>query len=390
MKKLKILIYTHEFIPYRAGVATYNYELAKGLSELGQEVIVFAPKYSNGDVALDEKMPFRVIRVNLPIESTMQLNRNILKLPISAYRLIKIIRRYNPEKILITSTVAHESAALARLLYPFKFILTVHGTEIFMHFTGGRLTRIIKKPLMKWFFCKAENIICVSSYTEGLLNKQVELINEKIAVIRNGIDFNALQENFNKHKTQEIHKKLRQILLTVARLTPRKGHDIVIKALPEVIKIIPEIKYIIVGTGNYRQSLEKIIQEKKLSNKVIFADNVPREDLPGYYDLCDIFIMVSRRARNTVEGLGISFLEAMSFSKPLIGGNHGGVKEVIQNGENGYLVDPININDVSEAICLLLKNTELAKNMGKAGRKRLESEFSHHIMAQKTLDLLEK
>jgi len=61
---MKILIYTHEFIPWAGGVATYNYELAKGLSQLGQDVIVLAPKYSNDDIILDQKMPFKVVRAN--------------------------------------------------------------------------------------------------------------------------------------------------------------------------------------------------------------------------------------------------------------------------------------------------------------------------------------
>jgi len=394
MRKLKILIYTHEFIPYRAGVATYNYELAKGLCELGEEVIVLAPKYSSKNIVLDRKMPFKVFRAKLPIESTMRFNRNTLKLPITVYCLIKFIRQHNPDKILITSAVAHESAAIARLFYLFNFTLAVHGTEIFMHFTGGKLSHAIKIPLLKRLFRKAESIICVSSYTEDLLHKHVELFKEKTSVIRNGIDFKDLYVHFNKSKTQVIQKKLKlfgsKILLTVARLTPRKGHDIVINTLPEVIKKFPTIKYVIVGMGNYRKSLEKIVRDRKLSDKVIFVGNVTREELPGYYDLCDIFVMVSRRNKNTVEGLGISFLEAMSFSKPLIGGDHGGVKEVIKNGENGYLVDPLNIKSVSEAICFLLQNKELAIKMGKAGRKRLESEFSYQNMAKKTLDLLRK
>jgi len=389
---MKILIYTHEFIPYSAGVATYNYELAKGLSELGQEVIVLAPKYSNKDVELDKKLPFMVFRTSLPIESTMKLNKNIFRLPIAAYKFIDFIRRINPDKILITSAVAHESTALARLLFSFKFSLTVFGSEIFMHFAGKRITYSIKKLLMKRLFYKAEKIICISSYTKSLLNEHIKLKKEKIPVIRIGIDFNDLEVHLNKNKTEEINKKLmlsgNKVLLTVARLTPRKGHDIVIKAIQKVIKTIPEIKYIIVGKGHYLQSLEKIIKEKQLSNKVIFTGDVSREELLAYYELCDVFIMVSRKVGLTVEGLGISFLEAMFFSKPLIGGNHGGVKEVIENGENGLLVDPLNVNEVSKAICLLLTNSELAKSMGEAGRKRLESEFSLNVMAKRTLDLL--
>ena len=389
---MKTLIYTHEFVPYAGGVATYNYELAKGLSELGQEVVVLAPKYSSDDIILDQKMPFKVVRANLSIDSVMQLNGNIVKLPASAYRFIKVLRRSKPDRVLITSAVAHESAALARLFYPFRFALTVHGTEIYMHFVGGKVKQRSKSRLMKSLFHKADRIICVSSFTESLLNERVGLPKKQTTVIRNGIDSKTLLASCNKHKNQEICKKLKlqgnRVLLTVGRLTPRKGQDIVIETLPEVIKEIPEVKYVIVGTGNYRQSLEKILQTKELSDKVIFAGRVSKESLPSYYELCNIFIMLSRRERHTVEGLGISFLEAMAFNKPLIGGDHGGVPEIIEDGKNGYLVDPLNISSAADAICRLLKDRNLAKNMGEAGRKKLEREFSRQAMAQKTLDLL--
>ena len=390
---MKILIYTHEFIPWAGGVATYNYELAKGLSELDQDVVVLAPRHSNEDVILDKKMPFKVVRANLFKKgSIMQLNRNIRMLPVSAWRFIKALRQYRPDRVLITQAVAHESAALARLFYPFNFTLTIHGSEIYMHFVGGRKKQWTKSRLMRWFFGKADRIICVSSFTEKLLSERINPPKKQTTVVRIGIDFETLLSSLNKRKTQEIREKLKlegnKVLLTVARLTPRKGQDTVIKVLPEVIRVFPEVKYVIVGTGNYRQSLEKIVREKGLSDKVIFAGKVSKEDLPSYYELCDIFIMLSRKSGETVEGLGISFLEAMAFKKPLIGGDHGGVREVIEKGKNGYLVDPLNINNVAEAICRLLKDENLAKNMGEASRRKLEMEFSAKVMTQKTLELL--
>jgi len=313
-------------------------------------------------------------------------------LPISAWRFVKVLRQYRPDRVLITEAVAHESVAIARLLFPFKFTLTVHGTEVYTHFMGGKVKQWSKSRLMQWFFRKADRIICVSSFTEKLLNERINLPTKQTTVVRIGIDFETLLSSLNKRKTQEIREKLKlegnKVLLTVARLTPRKGQDTVIKVLPEVIKVFPEVKYVIVGTGSYRQSLEKIVREKELSDKVIFAGEVSKEDLSSYYELSDIFIMLSRKSGETVEGLGISFLEAMAFNKPLIGGDHGGVREVIENGKNGYLVDPLNTNNVVEAICRLLKDGNLAKNMGEAGRRKLEMEFSAKVMAQKTLDLL--
>ncbi len=396
---MKILIYTFEFIPHAGGVATYNYELAKGLSELGQDVIVLAPKYSDEDVILDKQMPFNIVRMNFSILNAMRLNRNIIRSSISAYYFIKTLQHYNPDRILVTQDVAHESAALARLFHPFRFILTVHGTEVHTHFPKVKsgwwlihLLRQLRSRLIKWFFHKADRIICVSSFTENLLNEKVKFSKNKTTVIRNGINFQTLVAGDNKSRNKEIRKKLKlegnKVLLTVGRLTPRKGQDTVIKALPQVIRNIPNVKYVIVGTGNYRQFLEKIVREKGVSDRVVFAGEVSKDDLKSYYELCDIFIMLSRRSGHTVEGLGISFLEAMAFSKPLIGGNHGGVNEVIENGKTGLLIDPTDVNAATEAICSVLKNGELAESLGKAGRKKVEEVFSRKSMAEKTLELL--
>ena len=389
---MKILIYTHEFIPCEGGVATYNYELANGLTELGNEVIVLAPKYSTEDSILDKKMPFNVVRTNLPIYSIMESKSSLVMLPVTAYRFIKVLRDYKPDRILITEHAAHEAAALARLYYPFRFTLTVHGTEVYLHFARAGIKGCLKRWLMKCFFHKADRIICVSLFTQRLLNEHVCLPPKKNAVIRNGIDFKTLLKSRNKYKSQQIHEKLgldkNKVLLTVGRLTPRKGHDNVIKALPKVMEEFPEVNYVIVGTGNYHQTLEKIVKEKRLSGKVIFAGSVSKEELPSYYEICDIFIMLSRRSGNTVEGLGLAFLEAMVFKKPLIGGDHGGVREVIDDGKNGYLVDPNDFNAAAEKICKLLKDENLRKKMGKVGREKLEREFSRQAMAQKTLELL--
>lgn len=384
---MKILIYTHEFIPWRGGVATYNYELAKGLSDLGNEVIVLAPKYYPEDTTLDKKMTFTVVRTTLPIHSVMQLNRNIKKLPGSAYRFLRVLQQYDPDRVLVTQVVAHESAALARLFRVFRFTLIIHGTEIYMHFAGGSLRSWPKRLLMCWFFHKATSIICVSRSTKDLLEQNISGLGKITSVVHLGIDpDNPSITDMSKKLLEKFDLQNQKVILTVARLSKGKGQDTVIKALPRILREIPNTKYVVVGDGSVRSELEKLVDELRLRKSVVFTGGISREELGSFYNICDVFVMLSRRGKK--ESFGLVYLEAWAHEKPVIGGNVGGVGEVIDDGKTGFLVDPNDIEAAVESICRLLKNEDLAKSLGKAGRRKIEGVFSRKFMAQKTLELL--
>jgi len=387
---MKILIYTHEFVPYVGGVATYNYELAKGLYELGQDVIVLAPKYSSKDIIFDKQLPFSVIRTNLSIRSIMRLNRNSIKLPVSVYSFLKTLRRHNPDRVLITQAVAHESAALARIFYPFKFVLIVYGTEIRRHFAGRRLKRWLKSRLMHWFFHKADRIICISKATKKLLEQNTDNLLNKILIIYPGIDHNEVLFKKNSEKLLKRFNLFNQkIILTVARLANGKGQDIVIQALPKIIKKVPNIKYLVVGDGPNRFKLEKLAKDLGVQDMVLFTGFVNKEDLGNFYEICDVFIMLSRDEGTRVEGFGLVFLEAFAHEKAVIGGNSGGVSEVVEHKKTGFLIkDPTDVNAVAKAVIRLLKNKKLAKSMGRRGRKKTEKMFSRKYMAKEILEVL--
>jgi len=381
---MKILIYTHEFIPWGGGVATYNYELAKELSDLGHEVIVLAPKYCPEDTTLDKKMVFTVVRTTLPIDSAMQMNRNIMKLPGSVYRFLRVLQQYNPDRVLVTQAVAHESAALARLFRVFRFTLVVHGSEIYSHFAGGNLRKWPKRHLMRWFFHKATSIICVSRSTKDLLEQNISGLGKIISVVHLGIDPDKPSiTNMSKRLLEKFDLQDQKVILTVARLSKGKGQDTVIKALPRILREIPNTKYVVVGDGSERSELEKLVDELRLRKSVLFTGGINREELGSFYNICDVFVMLSKK-----ESFGLVYLEAWAHEKPIIGGNVGGVGEVIDDEKTGLLVDPNDIEAAGESICRLLKNESLAKSLGKAGRRKVEGVFSRKFMAQKTLELL--
>jgi len=164
------------------------------------------------------------------------------------------------------------------------------------------------------------------------------------------------------------------------------GQDMVIKSLPQIIKNVPNLKYVIAGNGEYLKKLQNLTEEYQLNNHVIFAGYVPCDQLLNYYDLCDVFVMPSRQEGENLEGLGLTFLEASARGKPVVGGNHGGVPEAVVHGETGLLVDPHSTDDIANAIIKLLSDNKLAQKIGRQGKERVFSEFSWKNTAQKILE----
>jgi phosphatidylinositol alpha-1,6-mannosyltransferase len=172
--------------------------------------------------------------------------------------------------------------------------------------------------------------------------------------------------------------KGKKIILTVARFDRNKGVDIAIKSLPSVLEKVPNAVYLVLGSGPCEQEWRRLVKTMGLEEKVIFGGFIPNEELPVYYNACDVFLLATRALKEFgyVEGFGIVFIEANACGKPVVGGDVGGVSEAIIDAVTGILVNPLSTEEISEALVKLLADGELARKMGQAGRRRAEEEFS--------------
>ena len=121
------------------------------------------------------------------------------------------------------------------------------------------------------------------------------------------------------------------------------------------------------------------------------AGRVSEEELPCYYNACDIFVMLNRQTKGEeiVEGFGISFIEASACGKPVVGGKSGGAKDAVKNGLTGILVDPDDLKKITETLIQLLKNEQYSKSLAEAGRKIIVNEFTWKSRAEQLQGLLE-
>jgi phosphatidyl-myo-inositol dimannoside synthase len=165
-----------------------------------------------------------------------------------------------------------------------------------------------------------------------------------------------------------------RIILTVGRWDRAeryKGADTLVAALPRVLKAAPDTSLVLVGGGDDRPRLEQFARDLGVSERAHFLDGLMPEQLFACYANCDVFALPSRG-----EGFGIVFLEAMAYAKPVIGGAHGGIPDIVEDGVTGLLVPHGDVERLAQALESLLDNPSRAKEMGARGRDLLVKTFS--------------
>ena len=328
-------------------------------------------------------------KVNFPVDRLPYLRPLMLPPPantfVSLYRLVfqdlflyarilraaaAIVWRNNINIVCVGELVTGSWLGLAlRKLFKCKLIIYVHGEEV-TTVTPGRL----HGNRRQYYLQAADKVISVSSFTCDALTREMGLPSEAIALVPNGVDTDFFKPGMPDPDFVERHGFTgKKIIVTVGRLVPRKGMDMAIRAMPEVVRQIPEAHFLIIGDGEYRADLEQMIQEELMQDHITLVGKVTDEDLLRFLQACDLFIMPNRTMPDgDTEGFGLVFREANACRKPVIGGRAGGAVEAVVDGETGLLVDGNKPAEVAEGIVKILSSPELADRMSVAGLKLAE------------------
>ncbi len=215
----------------------------------------------------------------------------------------------------------------------------------------------IQKPMLKRAIESADRILAVSHYTRDRLLEEQNLDPAKVVVLPNTFDADRFQiQPKPNHLLQRYGLKPDQpVMLTVCRLAADeqyKGYDRVLEALPKIRQALPGVHYLVVGKGNDRSRLKRLIAELELQNSVTLAGFVSDEELGDHYNLCDVFAMPSKG-----EGFGIVYLEAMACGKAVLGGNQDGAIDALCQGKLGALVDPDDVDAIAQSLIQILQGT---------------------------------
>jgi phosphatidylinositol alpha-1,6-mannosyltransferase len=262
-----------------------------------------------------------------------------------------------------------------RRWFGIPYIVYAHGNEICSILSAPE----DHKPALH-VLANASRVVAVSRFTAGLVER-TGIGADRITVVYPGCDVEAFEPQATD---PELPIRLlgrrsgNRVVLTTGNLVERKGHDMVIRALPQVIEAVPDVTYLIVGNGYYRAELERLAQALGVGDHVVFAGRISDAELPAIYSHADVFIMASRQRleANDIEGFGLVYLEASASGTPVIGGRSGGIPEAIVEGTTGLLVDPEDPADIARALTRCLTEAGLSAELGRAGAEWVRREFS--------------
>jgi phosphatidylinositol alpha-1,6-mannosyltransferase len=169
----------------------------------------------------------------------------------------------------------------------------------------------------------------------------------------------------------------RPVIVCVSRLVPRKGQDMLIRALPAIRRRVPGAALLLGSGGPYRKKLGQLARDQGVEADVVFTGSVPWAELPALYAAGDVYAMPcrTRAAGLDVEGLGIVYLEASATGLPVVAGDSGGAPDAVLEGETGYVVPGRDVAAIAGRIADLLGDPERARAMGAAGRCWVEREW---------------
>jgi phosphatidylinositol alpha-1,6-mannosyltransferase len=378
-----IFFLTTDFPPLTGGIQHYLYQIVLHLPY--ERVCVIAPK-EPGWKAFDADQPFSIRRFDLPIIRSPVCSPQINTLT-PAYYCFPKLSQVQENDIILCGSAQPALMFMAWLMWRVKGIpygIFTYGLDLLFP-----QTRVYRR-IFNWLL-GASHVVFSDSHAAAGIARRCGVKPERITVVHPTVTLAKLGSTTSPVEVRRRHSlDGKKCILTVGRLVERKGHDQVIRALPDILTALPTAHYLIVGQGPFENNLKALVSELSLEKHVTFAGYVPDEELAAYYRACDVFAMISREIpeRGDIEGFGIVYLEANLMGKPVVAGHSGGVPDAVLHEKTGLLVNPNDSTEVASAIIRLLKEPELAQQFGETGRVRALNDFSGSAAAQKVLTAL--
>ena len=337
-----ILITTQCFAPRRGGIEILMEGLAENLGRAGREVLVLADRVGSG-------APPRSDTYRLQLFGGWKLLRQRRK----ALAVKSAVKEGGVEGVFADSWKSAEH--LPDLGVPLAVL--AHGMEFPANPSAAKRARIQRA------LSAATTVIANSSYTAALAQPYIG-DSTRLVVINPPIGPQREAKSAQLASLDAVLAGRKPVLLTLARLEPRKGADAVIRALPQVRERHPGVLFIIAGAGGDRARLEALAASSGVEDSVHFAGAVSEEEKAALFARADLFVMPARREGDSVEGFGIVYREANWYGVPVLAGREGGAADAVIDGKTGLLCDASNQADVTAHILSLLADAETLSRMG--------------------------
>ena len=364
---MRTLVVTNDFPPRPGGIQAFVHGLAARQPD--GEIVVYAPAWK-GAAAFDAAQRFPVVR---------HPGTLMLPTPDVLGRARRIAAAEGCDRVWFGA--AAPLGLLARPLGLDRSVASTHGHEVGWAMLPGA------RSVLRRIGREVDVVTYLGPYTRARLAPLLP----RLERLPSGVDTSTF---FAGAGGSEVRSRYalgeRPLVVCVSRLVPRKGQDVLIRALPEIRRNVAGAALLIVGGGPYLHRLRALAAAEGVTADVVFTGAVPWSELPAHYDAGDVFAMPCRTRRGglEVEGLGIVFLEASATGLPVVAGRSGGSPDAVLDGQTGHVVDGTDVASVAATVGGLLADPDRARAMGERGRVWVEQEWRWDVLAQRLRGLL--
>ncbi len=374
----RVLLVTNDFPPRRGGIQSYLVELVTRLAFTGEHTVtVYAPQWKGADAFDARTAGYQVVR-----------HPGTLMLPVAGVdiRMCRLIAEHKIDTVwfgaaaplgLLAQRARHAGAS--------RVLASTHGHEV------GWSMLPVARSVLRRIGDDSDVVTFVSRYTRA---RFASAFGPEAALehLPPGVDTDRFRPDPASRAELRARYRLgqRPTVVCLSRVVPRKGQDMLIRALPAIRRHVDGAALVIAGGGPYLATLRRLAERFGVSEHVTFTGGIPAAELPAYHAMADVFAMPcrTRGAGLDVEGLGIVFLEASATGVPVIAGRSGGAPETVRHNKTGLLVDGRSVNQIVDAVAELLADPDRAAAMGAAGRDWVTAQWRWDALADRLSGLM--
>ncbi len=378
---MKILFFNYEYPPLGGGAANATFYLMHEFSQIPSVEIDLVTSSPHEEYEL-EKIGENIKIHKLPIGKNgknlhFQSQKELLVYAKKAYSFAKKLtekKEYDLSHSFFTVPCGFISCLL-KYKKKIPYIVSLRGADVPGYSERFSLIYAPLKPIIKHIWKKSDFTIANSQGLKELALKSAP--KKDIGVIYNGIKIDEFVPAIQK--PDDVFN-----ILSVCRLTERKGINYLIDSMPEILKNYPKAKLLLAGEGDQMENLKKQTRQLDLKEKVEFLGRVDHEKIADIFKKAHVFVLPSLN-----EGMSNTMLEALSSGLPIIATDTGGTKELVVEGENGFIIQMKSAQDIAKKVTKIIENPELQKTLGRQSRQKAES-MSWKKVAGEYLNLYKK
>lgn len=376
----RIAVLSDVFPPQKGGSGRWLFEI---YSRFPTGVVTFIAGQQDGDEEFDTTRPGEQIRrVPLSLSDWGTLRpRSFLRYARLSRKVGRIVR-YSQIAVVHAARVLPEGwiAYFLRQTHGIPYVVYVHGEDICAASWSREQSWMVRRVLNK-----AEKVLANSKNTAKILKEEWSM---NCQLLYPGVDCDYFSQTPRDETVRsELGWGTRPTVLTVGRLQKRKGHDMMIEAIPLIRREFPGFLYAICGDGDERVSLQEKVGDLEVDRHVQFMGEVSDSTLLSAYQQCDVFALPNREVDRDIEGFGMVLVEAQSCGRPVLAGDSGGTRETMAVGETGVIVDCTDVDVLARAIIDLLSDKSARDLMGARAALHVRERFDWKILSEQAIQL---